>query len=170
MVSKRMFIALAVLLATASAHADQIKLKKNFFTGYKYSVDGGDYRKVGFSGKELRAVMEGNEAAQARMDKYKSRKTASAVAGIPGGFMTGWVIGGSLAGDYKDAYTPMLIIGIPLCIVSGVLEGSANSHLKQAVEAYNRGPEEAPKGEGGVISDYNVGRSPRLGFTVGLRF
>jgi len=126
-----------VLVFACFASAKEITLKKSFFTGWKYSVDGEDFQKVGFTGSSLRYEMEGNDAAQREMDTYKSRKIMAAVTGWPGGFLIGWPIGGAIANGWKDSYNVMLAVGVPLTIISTVYEISANDHLKKAVRIYN---------------------------------
>lgn len=132
-----------VLLCLASCvHAGHIELKNSFFSGWKYSTDGITFNKVGTSGKGLHDAMAGNEPAQKHMLVYKSRMTMALVFGYPGGFLVGWPIGGALFGDWKDSYTVMMAIGVPLAVISAVYESSAKSHLKKAVKVYN-GEEQA---------------------------
>lgn len=129
---------LILLVLTSFSYAEKIELKNNFFTGWKYSLDGGmSYQKVGNSGNELYRIMEGNEAAQGHLKTFKSHKTVATIFAIPGGFLVGWPIGGGLAGEWKDSYNTMLIIGIPLSIVSLIFESTASSHLKKGVGIYN---------------------------------
>jgi hypothetical protein len=137
-----LFLCFAMLLFSHPAGAQQIKLKNSFFGGYKYSVGGGEFEKVGNSGKDLKVLMEGNPAATSKMSSYSTLKTASMVAGIPGGALVGWVIGASIAGAWdenQDTYQVMLAVGIPLVILSSVFDYTANSKLKDAVKLYNAG-------------------------------
>jgi len=45
--------------------------------------------------------------------------------------------------EWKDSYTTMYIIGVPLSITSIILEAGATKNLKRAVRIYN-GEETAP--------------------------
>lgn len=138
MKSLTVIITATAIIMTATASGQEIILKNNFFTGWHYSLDGVKFHKVGISGKTLRYAMEGNEAAQAEMDGYKSRKTTSTVFGYIGGFLLGWPLGGSIAGrEWDDTYTAMAVGGGALAIVSFVFDGSASNHLKKAVRIYN---------------------------------
>jgi hypothetical protein len=136
---KRVALVVGILCCCASVFGE-ITLKKNFFTGWKFSTDGTTYQKVGFSGTKLHDAMAGNEEAQKRMRSYKSGKTWAAITGWPGGFLLGWPAGASLAGkDWNDTYTTMVIIGAPLTIASIIFEATATSNLKKAVKIYNEG-------------------------------
>ncbi len=134
-----MLLVLAVVTLCYSQSSAEITLKKNFFTGWKYSSDGLAFKNVGFSGSELRDEMRGDEKAQAHMTKYKSSKTWAAITGWPGGFLLGWPIGGYLGsgGEWKDSYTTMMIIGAPLAVISTIFEASATRNLKKAVALHN---------------------------------
>jgi|GEM_PF-2682814 len=131
-------VSAVLCLVAGSVYGNEITLKNSFFGGWKYSLDGAFYHKVGYSGAELRGAMEGNEAAQAQMDKYKTYKIWSAVTGAPAGFLIGWPLGGYIAsGEWKDSYTTMYIVAAPLFVASAAFEMSATSKLKKAVRIYN---------------------------------
>jgi len=136
---KNQIAVLLLLTLCCSMASGEITLKKNFFTGWKYSVDGWEFKKVGFSGSSLYFKMEGNEEAQLHMKKYKSAKTWELVTAIPGGFLVGWPLGAYLGsgGEWKDSYTTMIIIGVPLGLVSLVFESLATRNLKEAVKLFN---------------------------------
>jgi len=155
-----------VCLMAGAAHAGEIKLKNSFFGGWKYSVDGMDYKKVGFSGDDLRLEMAGNDAAQKEMDKYQTNMTWATVTGIPGGFLLGWPLGGYIAsGEWKDSYNTMYMIGVPLGITSIVLEATAHGKLKKAVRIYN-GQEPAPNALVPVPDIFASGDGrPRIGLS-----
>ncbi len=136
---KQVVLSLVLFCCCATASAE-ITLKKNFFTGWKFSTDGTKYQKVGFSGTKLYDAMVGNEAAQKRMKSYKTAKTWSAITGIPGGALIGWPIGGYIGGgEWKDGYTEMIIVGGALAVISTIFETTATSNLKKAVKIYNEG-------------------------------
>ena len=132
------FTAIIILFFTFQISAGEITLKKSFFSGWKYSTNGMDFHKVGNNGTTLYNYMDGNAAAQEHMNKYKSGKSWAMITGIPGGFLVGWPLGGYAGnGVWKDSYTPMLLIGIPLGIISMIAEHSATKNLKEAVNIYN---------------------------------
>jgi hypothetical protein len=126
-----------VFMLTGISAAGEITLKKNFFTGWKFSTDGQHYKNVGRTGKSLRLAMEGNELAQGEVDIYKKRMTLAAVTGWPGGFLVGWSIGDAIFGEWDSTNEILLAIGLPLGIVSTVAEVSGNKHLKKGVSIYN---------------------------------
>jgi hypothetical protein len=134
---------IALCLLSASTLAGEIKLTSTFFGGWKYSLDGTEYKNVGF-GNDLRWEMAGNDAAQEEMSKYETYKGWATLAGIPCGFLLGWPLGGCLANsEWKDSYTIMYMIGVPLTITSLLLDATATRKLKKAVRIYN-GEESAP--------------------------
>ena len=133
----RLLCVLVVVLVCSTVSAE-IQLKKTFFGGWKYSTDGVEYHSVGMSGTGLYNEMSGNEAAQAKMDSYKKNATLSMLTAIPGGFLVGWPLGGYIgSSEWKDGYTTMMMIGVPLSIVSIVTETAAKRNLKEAVSIYN---------------------------------
>ena len=133
-----LFLILLISVTSSMTFADEITLKNNFFTGWHYSVDGINYDKVGNTGTRLYFYMEGNDSAQQHMLIYKSRKTMELVFAIPGGFLMGWPLGAAISGDeWNDAYTVMIVAGVPLAIASTMFNISATNHLKQAVKIYN---------------------------------
>jgi hypothetical protein len=136
-------VIIALCLLSASTLAGEIKLKNSFFGGWKYSIDGTEYKKVGF-GSDLRWEMAGNVAAQEEMSKYETYTGWATVSGYTGGFLIGWPLGAVIAGgEWKDSYTTMYIIGVPLSITSLLLDAAATRKLKKAVRIYN-GEESAP--------------------------
>ncbi len=128
---------LAFLVCGFSVDAREIKLKNTFFGGWKYSVDGGDFHKVGWTGKTLRLEMEDNPESVKLIDSYRKYNLAGQIIGIPGGFLVGWAAGSAIAGRYKDSDKTLLTIGAPLCATSIVLELVANGKLKKAIKTYN---------------------------------
>lgn len=133
---------LLTLTFAATSTAKEITLKKNFFTGWKYSTNGKDFKGVGMSGKSLRFEMEGNDDAVAEMNIYKSRQVWVAVFGWPGGAMAGWACGSAIAGNWSETDGYLLGIGLGMGVISALFEASATRHLKKAVSIYN-GEEQA---------------------------
>jgi hypothetical protein len=115
-----------------------IDLEKSFWSGWKFSTDGENFEKVGVSGTALRAAMEGNAAAQAKMDAYRTSNVTAVIAASAGAFFIGWPLGASLAqSEWKDEHTTMLIIGSGLTAVGVIFGASATRQLQDAVEIYN---------------------------------
>ncbi len=134
----RRFVLLTCLVLCCSQVSAKITLKKTFFGGWKYSLDGTKFKGVGLSGNGLRNEMTGSDSAQMHMQKYKSAKIWGVVTGIPGGFLLGWPLGSKLGGkDWTDTYTAMIVAGVPLSIASFVFEEAATRNLKKAVNIYN---------------------------------
>lgn len=131
-------IAFLLLVTAVQAQEQKVELKKTFWSGWKYSVDGSDFKKVGMSGKDLIEVMNGNEAAVAEMEIYRSRMTLGMVTGIIGGGLVGWPLGASLGGDdWNDTYTGMIVVGGIFSTISLISNASGTNHLKKAVSVYN---------------------------------
>lgn len=135
---KRLALVMILLLCGSSACAE-ITLKKGFFSGWKYSIDGQTFTKVGYTGSRLYDEMEGHQEAQARLLQYRSAKSWALVSGIPGGILLGWPLGAyaGSGGEWEDSYTTMIIVGGSLAVVSMILEATATRHLKEAVALYN---------------------------------
>jgi hypothetical protein len=125
-------------LCAGASSGKEITLKHSLFGGWKYSVGGAKYQKVGLTGAGLAGEMEGNEPALAEMKRYKVDEIVATVVGWPGGFLVGWPLGWAIAeGEWKEEYETMLFIGIPLLFVSTIYEVSAVAHLKRAVRLSN---------------------------------
>ena len=128
---------LIVLCQTVSA--GEIVLKKSFWTGWKYSIDGQNFTGVGYFGSNLLEVMEADDEALDHMYKYKTIRNWALVTGIPGSLLVGWVAAEATMGDWSDDDKTLLAIGAPLWITSIILEASATNHLKKGVRIYNEG-------------------------------
>jgi hypothetical protein len=137
---KSLVIVICIILLSGGIQAQEIKLKKSFFSGWKYSLNGGhSYRNVGVSAHGLLAVMKGDELAIRYINGYKNHIRVAKSFGFVGGFLIGWPIGGSIAGkEWNDTYSAMIYTGIPLTIISMVFEAKASSHLKRGINIYNR--------------------------------
>jgi hypothetical protein len=82
--------------------------------------------------------MRDNAAAVDQMNAYRSRMIFSAVSGGAGGFLVGWPLGATLAGDdWNGTYTGMTVAGGVLIVAAAISGASATSHLKEAVRLFN---------------------------------
>ncbi len=134
---KLLYTILILLVLTSFSYAEKIKLKNNFFTGWKYSVDGGiSYKKVGFTGGSLYETMEGNELAQYHMRKYKKNQIMSSIIGIPGIFLITSTIDGMVR-EWENKHTAYFITGVSFIVVASIYESTATNHLKKGVQIYN---------------------------------
>jgi hypothetical protein len=138
--NKYLFTLLALSFSCSQLWSQQVQLKTSFWGGVQYSLDGGEFETVDRDGGELRTLMNENEKCIEYLDRFKSNTTLAAVAGVPGGVLVGWPIGGYLGsgGEWKKSYTIMLVIGVPLATLSTILENKAKSNLEQAVAIYNK--------------------------------
>jgi hypothetical protein len=134
-----LFVLLNFLFVSTSVYAQKITLKKPFFGGMQYSLDGINYIKVNNNATSLRLIMKDFDECLVELDRYQKRKALGMITGFPGGFLIGWPLGGYLGsgGEWKDSYNIMLAIGIPLTIISTILDHSAINCLKNAVSIYN---------------------------------
>ena len=131
-------VVLLALLVLASSASAEITLKKSFWKGWQFSLDGSKFEKVGLSGASLRKAMAGDDDAQALMDQYRRAKTWSFVTGFVGGALIGWPIGGYIGNSvWEDYYTPMIVAGGAFGIIGAVIDASATRKLKAAVDHYN---------------------------------
>jgi len=131
----------AVIITAIAAPCDaQITIKNSIFRGWKYSIGGAEYEKVGVGAKGLRSEMQGCDSCLTALSSYSTHMTLGLVAGVPGGLLLGWPVGASIGGkEWTDAYTTMALIGGSLCVVDILFETVAASKLKTAVRRYNSG-------------------------------
>lgn len=131
----------AVIITAVAAPCDaQITLKNSIFRGWKYSVGGSEYQKVGTGAKGLRSEMQGCDSCLTALSSYTTCMTIGLVAGVPGGLLLGWPVGANIGGqEWTDGYTTMALIGGSLLVVDIVFETIAASKLKTAVRRYNSG-------------------------------
>jgi hypothetical protein len=130
----------AVSAPLDSAAAEELMLQRSFWGGWKYSHDGTQFEKIGSLGRDLRAELEGNPAAQAEMSAYGSNHVWATVLGVAGGGLG--VAAGFRIGDedeFDGVSIGLLTGGAVFAIVGSVLEMSATNHLLKAVHLYNFG-------------------------------
>jgi hypothetical protein len=134
-----LFLVIVTLLClAATASADQIVVKKNFWGGWRYSTDSVTFQGVGASGDKIKELLADDSTGLSEMKSFASSSGLSIATGIPGGVLVGWPLGTLIAGrDWTDTNTLMLAIGAPLCVMSTVFDMKAGSHLKKAVARYN---------------------------------
>ena len=168
--SALLILIVSVLAPLNSASAKELMLQRSFWSEWKYSHDGMNFEKIGWLGRDLRAELEGNPAAQAEMSAYGSNHVLAEVLGAAGGGL------GVAAGfriidedELDDVSIGLLIGGAVFAIVGGVLEISATNHLLKAVHLYNFGdPGGADRGN---WRDRASARLPRdVGVGVALEF
>lgn len=128
---------LMLIFAASLAFADEILIKKSFFSGWKYSLDGENYETVGFSGKSLKEFMKGNDAAQGEMEHYKTSNIMAVTVLIPCVALGTYSIIEDFDSDDKKTDIGIRLIIIGLCVVGLIFDHSASEHLKKAVEIYN---------------------------------
>lgn len=136
--ARLLILTVIILIGSLTSTADaQIELKNSFFTGWKYSLDGVEYHKVGFSGKELREAMDGNEAAQQQLKEYRDDKVRALWFGIPGLIIATVSFIEDVDGDEVESPLGWRMAILGLCGAATVYEHFASKHLKRAVAIYN---------------------------------
>jgi len=162
--------ALTVTFYFDSAQSAEIELKRSFWSGWQYSVDGEKWESVGMSGKSLRALMEGDDRAQEEMRLFKSNKTKSLITGISTAALS--VTGVVLYYDEKEWEAPEIALlagGTVMGIITGYFENSALNHLLKAVHLYNFG--ESTSSINSALDNYPVARESKgVGVSVTLKF
>jgi hypothetical protein len=129
-----------VLAVPGAGEAQQVELKKSFWKGWQYSVNGSEYETVGRSAKGLVSIAAGNESVLAELDAYKSRQTWANVFAIAGGGLLGFAIGSSFGDEgWQSTQTAMASVGGGLVVIGMVFDHSASGHLQRGVELYNGG-------------------------------
>lgn len=89
--------------------------------------------------KDIEAILlkEPNSQIPALLESYKSNRGVANVLGGIGGFGIGWSLGGLIGGN-KSFDTGIFAGGAGVLIVGIIVNGSANSKLRQAVAEYNK--------------------------------
>lgn len=130
---------LFLLIFSGEIQAKKILLKNEIGIGWQYSVDGGVvYHRVGASGNKIYDYMEGNEAAQECLKKYKSKKNGALVLGLSGVLLSAYPLGVVVSGgELRKTERTLLVIGLPLTVISFVLDATADPHLKEGVRIFN---------------------------------
>ena len=87
-------LALFYLMAAGqTAEAQPVSLRRNFFTGWRFSVDGQQYRKVGNNADSLRVLMGNCRICTTRLDIYHNDMTAAHATGILSAFIPPEIMG-----------------------------------------------------------------------------
>lgn len=128
-----------VLAISAEASAQQMQIDRSFFTGWRYSVDGENYMKVGSGARDLREVMGEYRVCVAELNSYQSHVTAAKITGLTSAFLIAFpLITNSITNDWSKGSTPMILVGAGFGVFSIALEASGSRSLKNAVRLYNR--------------------------------
>lgn len=89
----------ALIITAIAAPCDaQITLKSSIFRGWKYSIGGAEYEKVGIGAKGLRREMQGCDSCLTALSSYSTCMTLGLVAGVPGELLLGWPVGANIGG------------------------------------------------------------------------
>ncbi len=127
-----------IVIAPTICLSQKIHIKKNFFTGWKYSFDQESWHKVGIMGTDLCFEMTGNEEALKEMEDYRSLMIVSTIFGSIGGVLLGWPIGATIGnGEWNDSYTDMMIGSACFITIGYIFESIANSQIRNAINIYN---------------------------------
>ena len=130
-----------VLMLAGSTRADHITLKVNFITGWRYSLNGGFWRKCGFHGDGLRSAMAGHKDAQAEMGGYKNWRAGSLMSRLISGAAICWW-SAEAARDDTRRHDWLLAVALPLALIRWICDSMATGKIQRAVRIYN-GEEQA---------------------------
>lgn len=135
--ARLLVLTLVITLGFLASADAQIELKNNIITGWKYSLDGVDFKGVGFSGKSLCDAMDGNEAAQFELRQYRDDMIRSLWFTIPGIILGAISLKEDFDGDEVETPLGWRFAIIGLLGTSLAYEHSANQHLKRSIQIYN---------------------------------
>lgn len=125
-------------LLSTSTFAQTGPIEKVDYSGYKYALNG-DYLHI----SDLNDILISNEEAHRLIYDARQYRGLSQVMGSIGGFMLGWQVGKSLAGDKFD--TIQGLIGAGLMGLSIPIYYGQNKKIECAVDIYNDGFSESTK-------------------------
>ncbi|GAB4321009.1 MAG: hypothetical protein Kow0074_11710 [Candidatus Zixiibacteriota bacterium] len=131
----------AVILTTSAvaSHAQQVTIKRSFFTGWKYSTDGKTFHKVGAGADDLMLVMEDHRVCVSALRSYRAHSAAAKMTGLTAVALIAFpLISDAIGGEWSNGSTPMIMAGLGFGALSLALEESGSRNLKQAVRIYNR--------------------------------
>ena len=130
---------LLIFILGTITNAQEITLKKSFWSDLQYSSDGKVFKNVRFNSEELIKLMENNNECLQEMKKYQKKKDFAMLIGISGGILAGYPIGVNLGGggEWKDEFTTIMTVAATLIAVSYILDISAEKNVKNAVSIYN---------------------------------
>jgi hypothetical protein len=132
-------VVLALLHADAHAADSTLTLRGNLLTGWRYSIDGAEYKSVGVRGKSLFSIAEGNEYAERSLRSYRGYRTAAIITGVAGGVLMAWPIIDNNFGDrHANMYNGISFVsGTVLEIVTFFLASNSGDHLREGVARIN---------------------------------
>jgi hypothetical protein len=114
----------------SQTNRDTFHISKNFFTGYKI-LKGTEQLRFGAAAD----AMLPNQEAYKLMKKAQANNTASTIFNLAGGFLIGFPIGTSLAG--QKANWTLAAIGGGLVLASIPFNIALDKNARRAVELYN---------------------------------
>jgi hypothetical protein len=127
-----------VLICTAGAEQIRIKRDWNLLIGWKYSINGQQYRTLSASGMNLYSAMAGNEAARREMQSYGPNRLAGHIfAGFGACIAATPFIISIINSKSKNDYWTCAISGAAMLGVGTIFIALADYHLKKAVRIYN---------------------------------
>ncbi|MBD3298381.1 MAG: hypothetical protein GF341_06985, partial [candidate division Zixibacteria bacterium] len=77
-----LLIAVFLISAAATADAQSVKIKRSFFSGWKYSTDGETFHNVGSGADDLMTVMGEHRVCVAALSSYRAHSIAAKMTGL----------------------------------------------------------------------------------------
>jgi len=125
---------------SCTAGAEQIRIKRdwNLLIGWKYSINGQQYRRLSVSGMNLYSAMAGNEDARREMQSYGPNRLAGHIfAGLGACIAATPFIITVITSKPTTDYWTAAIAGAAMLGVGTIFIAVADYHLKKAVRIYN---------------------------------
>jgi hypothetical protein len=139
MVKHFLYAVVFVFIYCQQAYPQEIQLKNSFWSGWKYSLDGVKYEKVGISAKPLKEIMADCDECVKKLETYETGNIIGIALAIPTLTLIAVNIIEMTDGDGKD---PSLGMNLLTLAIGGAGIGAfsaAEANLKDAVEMYNYG-------------------------------
>jgi hypothetical protein len=166
-----------VILLSGISTAQKISLKKGWFGESYYSIDGGNYKSIGFLAASISGAIGPDTLARRQLKSYRYNEATAVILGFSGGFMELGLFIEMAAGEGDFVWRPRstieLVGGASLIALGFVFDSRALRHLENMVNIYNRNQNPAqidldiiPSGPG-MFSNHKA--LSRVAFNLGIK-
>ncbi|HKK21259.1 MAG TPA: hypothetical protein VJ983_07295 [candidate division Zixibacteria bacterium] len=128
-----------MLVMISNVTAQKITLRRSFWNGSQYSIDGVKFEKIGIRAEGLREIMADEPGALKKLDSYKWQRNLGNFFLVVGGVLVTVPVVAWIANkEWTSKNTAFFRDGVPACALALVFKASAAASLKDAVDIHNR--------------------------------